>query len=144
MAGEAQENPRGPPSTARPHADTFPLATDHAELSRLATRASDPERHQLTPRYRECGRGIGVDTAASVVLLAGGDEGDSIEPLPGPAAEVVLFLDRCDDDPALFVALARGLVAVTRWCQLDSLSAVRARVEGEWDRWQLAREVPLG
>jgi hypothetical protein len=77
------------------------------------------------------------------MMLAGGDAGDPVEPLPGPAAKVVLFLERCLDDTDLVVALARGLVAVTRWSSRDSVSVVRARKAVEWDRWQLARDVPL-
>ncbi len=127
-----------------PHADTYPLAFDHDALRRLAVRASDPELHQLLRDTMSAASGLGVDTAASVVLFAGGDEGDGVEPLPGPAAEVVLFLDHCDDDAALLVALARGLVAVTRWSSPDSLSLIRASRSGAWDRWRLAREVPLG
>lgn len=127
-----------------PHAEAYPLASDHAALHLLAARASDPERLQLLRDMVGAAGDLGVDTAASVVLLAGDDEGDSVEPLPGPAPEVVLFLNRCPDDTELIVALARGLVAVTRWSSGDSLSAVRAPRTGEWDRWQLARDIPLG
>ncbi len=126
-----------------PHASAFPLATDRAELHRLALRASDPERQQLLRENVSESYGLGVDTAASVLLFAGDDAGDGVEPLPGTAAKVVLFLERCPDDTDLVVALARGLVAVTRWSSRDSLSAIRAPNAGEWDRWQSARDIPL-
>ncbi len=127
-----------------PHADACPLASDRARLHRLADRASDPERQQLLRDMIVAAARLGVDTAVSVVLLAGGDDGDCVEPLPGPAPEVVLFLDRCRDDTEMVVALARGLAAVTRWSSRDSLSAVRTRGTSKWDRWQLARDIPLG
>lgn len=127
-----------------PHAAAYPLARDHAELHQLGLRASDPERQQLLRDAVSAAFELGVDTAVSVMLLAGDDAGDSVEPLPGPAAKVVVFLERCRDDTELIVALARGLVAVTRWSSRDSKSAIRAIAAAEWDRWRLARDIPLG
>lgn len=127
-----------------PHAAAYPLATDKVQLHQLGLRASDPERQQLLRDVVSAAFGLGVDTEASIMLLAGGDAGDPVEPLPGPAAKVALFLERCRDDTELIVALARGLVAVTRWSGRDSMSAVRALKAVQWDRWQLAREIPLG
>jgi hypothetical protein len=127
-----------------PHAETYPLDTDRARLHHLAARASDPELRQLLRDMIGTAAGLGIDTTVSVVLVAGGDEGDAVEPLPGPAPEVVLFPGSCRDDTELVVALARGLVAVTRWSGGDSLSTVPAPRTGEWDRWRLARDIPLG
>ena len=127
-----------------PHTTAYPLATDPTELHQLGLRASDPERQQLLRNAVSSAFEVGVDTEASVMLLAGGDAGDPVEPLPGPAAKVAIFLERCHDDTDLIVALARGLVAVTRWSCRDSMSVIRALKAVPWDRWQLAREVPLG
>ena len=57
----------------------------------------------------------------------------------------MLFLDRADNERALITALARSLVALTRWRVVDSKSQLRgAAARGPWDRWMFAREVPLG
>lgn len=127
-----------------PHAIAYPLASDHAALHPLALRASDPERQQLLRDAVSRAVELAVDAPASVVLLAGDDAGDRVEPLPGSSANVVLFLERCHDDTELVIALARGLVAVTRWSSRDTKSAIRSPEAGAWDRWQLAREIPLG
>ena len=127
-----------------PHAPEYSLATNQAELHQLAIRASDPERQQLLRDAVSTAFELGVDAAASIVLLAGGDAGDAVEPLLGSSANVVLFLERCHDDTELVIALARGLVAVTRWAGHDSKSVIHATRTDDWDRWQLAREIPLG
>jgi hypothetical protein len=36
------------------------------------------------------------------------------------------------------------VASLTRWCADDSRSPVRAHLGEAWDRWQLARTIPLG
>lgn len=127
-----------------PDATSYPFLGEATALRACASRASDPELQQLLREQVQAAAELGALTPATVVLFAGGDGGDTVEALPGPKPAVVLFLDRCADNVDLSVALSRGLASITRWCAADSRSATRTAPTEPWDRWQLAREIPLG
>jgi len=127
-----------------PHLGVFPLPDERQGLRRLASRASNLDLQQLLRDQLHAAATVGVLEPSVVVLLAGGDEGDAVEALPGTRPTISLFLDCCADNVDLGVALSRGLASLTRWCTADSESAVRAATRDPWDRWELAREIPLG
>lgn len=127
-----------------PHADAYPIPGDAHALHLLAVRASNLDLQQLLRDQLHAAVELGTVEPTAVLLLAGGDEGDAVEALPGPRSIVTLFLDRCADATDLIVALSRGLAELTRWSAPDSESAVRALRSEPWDRWQLGREIPLG
>lgn len=126
-----------------PHQSELTLAADTSALDRLVARVTDAEWPQRLRDTVAAASALGADVAAQIVLLAGDDRGDPGEPLPTPLPVAVLFVERGGDD-ALLVALARMLAAITRWCASDSHSPIRSFVSQPWDRWELAREVPLG
>jgi hypothetical protein len=127
-----------------PHADAYPIPGDAHSLRLLATRASNRDLQQLLRDQLHAAADLGTVDPDAVLLLVGGDEGDAVEALPGMRPTISLFLDRCADNVDLAVALSRGLALLTRWCAADSRSALRAALIEPWDRWQLAREIPLG
>ena len=127
-----------------PHLDAYPLPEDPQELRRLASRASDLDLQQLLRDLLRAAVTLDALEPATVVLVAGDDGGDMVEMLPGPRPAIVLLLDRCADSVDLHVSLARGLASLTRTSAADSESAQRAAMRDPWDRWELAREIPLG
>jgi hypothetical protein len=127
-----------------PDAGAYPLTVPLPALHALAERASDPGLQQSLRDQLSAADDLGMISPFSVVLLAGGDDGDPMEALPSIRPAVVLLLDRCADDLELSVALCRGLAALTRWCAADSHSPIATLTRSPWDRWQLAREIPLG
>jgi hypothetical protein len=127
-----------------PDTTSYPLPGEATALRACAAWASDPDLQQRLREQVQAAAELGALTPASVMLFAGGDDGDSVEVLPGQKPTVTLFLDRCVDMVDLSVALSRGLASITRWCATDSRSVMRAAPMKPWDRWQLARTVPLG
>lgn len=123
--------------------DELALANSPVLLERLLPRAADPGQQQLIRDLVSAAADHGADVAPRIVLLAGADEGDAAEPLPLRPPQLALFLDRATDLHQLTIALARGLAALTRWCARESGSALRPHIGPDWDRWTLAREVPL-
>lgn len=127
-----------------PHLDVYPLPDERQGLRRLASRASNVDLQQRLRDQLHAAADIGALEPAAVVLVAGDDAGDSVEALPGHKPAIVLFLERSADNIDIGVALSHGLASLTRWCAADSESVVRAATRDPWDRWQLAREIPLG
>jgi hypothetical protein len=127
-----------------PDTGTYPPAIPLGLLHTHASRASDPALQQALRDQLSAADDLGMITPFSVVLFVCGDDGDPMEPLPGVRPAVVLMLDRCAKEPELFLALARGLAALTRWCAPDSHSPLRSANATPWNRWELAREIPLG
>lgn len=126
-----------------PHADSYPFPVASNVRYRLAAQASDPGVQQALRDQLSAADDLGMLTPFSVVLFAGGDDGDPMEPLPGLRPTVVLLLDRCEDAVDRALALARGVAALTRWCAPDSESPLRAIDQSRWNRWELARVIPL-
>lgn len=129
---------------ARTPADAvFPLATDLAALRALAPRAADPATQQLLRDTLGDAAALGADVTGDLLLMAGAGDGDGMEPLPHPAAEVVLFVELLPSEEALIVAVARAAATVTRWRSPESQSALARVAAAAWDRWELARTVAL-
>lgn len=127
-----------------PHEVQLPLAMSRPAVRGLAERAAEPARQQRCRDLIAAAASLDIDVRADVFLLAGGDDGDPMEAIPLPSARLAIFLNRCDDDQALTIALARGLVAITRWGATWSTSLLRTTATSPWDRWELAQSVPLG
>jgi hypothetical protein len=120
---------------------TLALATDRLDLDRYAAAAADAgvqqEVRDVLARAAEHGALV-----APAALLASAAAGDSVEALVDPATIAVLVNCVSAEEPVT-VAVARAAAAVTRWTAADSASPLR-RTPGEiWDRWLLARTVPL-
>ena len=126
-----------------PHLGVFPLPDERQGLRQLASQASNLDLQQRLRDQLHAAARLGALEPAAVVLVVGDDGGDPIEALPGRRPTIALFLDRSVDTIDLGVGLSRGLASLTRWCAADSESAVRAVMREPWDRWQLAREIPL-
>jgi hypothetical protein len=130
-------------SARAPLLDTFPLADDVGVLRSTARHAADPAVQQLLRDFLVRAAGLGADRCHSVVLVAADGAGDVAEPIPWPDANVVLFLDHTDHNDMQIVALARAVVALTRWTAPGSHTLVAHDPHRGWDRWQSARDVPL-
>jgi hypothetical protein len=126
-----------------PASGTFPLSEDRGILRAIAPRAADPATQQLLRQALGDATGLGADHVGDVVLVAGDGEGDGVEPLPHPNADVVLFLELLPEDDALVGALARAAATVTRWRSRDSQSVLSRVAAAAWDRWELVRTVTL-
>jgi hypothetical protein len=126
-----------------PLSDTMPLGRDVSVLPLLAQRAADPAVQQQIRDTLVRAAELGADRCRDVVLVAGDGTGDAVEPVPWPDADAVLFLDRIADEPAMVIAIARAVAALTRWSAADSRSTLTHDPLQDWDRWQAAREVPL-
>jgi hypothetical protein len=117
------------------------------ERERLEQLARDVRERNLPDTLHDLARAArdhGVDVAVTLVLAATerGD-GDDIEVLPVGHPTLALLLDRLEG-PAV-VPLARGLAALTRWCDPASASAVRRALSlTEWRRDTFLDLVPLG
>lgn len=125
-----------------PHREELALGEDHTEASRHASRVANPEWQQHLRDTIAAAHALGIDAPAEGTLLLGGGRGDAGEPLPAVRSVVALFVER-GDDTALMVALACGLASVTRWVAADTRSAVAEHLGERWDRWELARVIPL-
>jgi hypothetical protein len=130
-------------SARTPLLDTVPFATDAGVLRPIARRAADPTVQQQLRDLLVRAAEFGADRCRGVVLVPADGVGDLAEPIPWPDANVVLFLDRIEQDDGLSVALARAVTAVTRWTAPDSRTLVAHDPHRAWDRWQSARDVPL-
>lgn len=126
-----------------PASATFPLTGDLAALRALAPRAADPATQQLLRQAVGDAAALGADVVGDVVLLAGVGDGDGVEPLPHPTADIVLFLELLPGDDALVAAVARAAATVTRWRSPDSQSVLSRVAAAAWDRWELVRAVAL-
>jgi hypothetical protein len=106
-----------------------------------ASRAVDDELLSALRAMRDRMVGAGFGEPAQLVLAASAAMGALAEVIPGTASTVVLFLDRGDDHA---VALAGAIAMLTRWNDPAMGNPIaRIAAQGTWDKWQVAREVPL-
>lgn len=126
----------------RQRTPTEPRLPAPTSFGPLVDRARDTSLHQLLRDSRDRLADRGLRAPRFLVLVASSAPGAVAEVLPDPGGNgVALFLDRADDD-ALVAALAAAMAQLTRW--LDPVSPIAAHARrGDWDRWAVAREVPL-
>lgn len=125
-----------------------PLAPQLAmpmDIDRLVERARDPT---LPVRLREiigALRDLGIEPPShQCVLIAIEAPGDGWEAIPDPVRPMILlYLDRLEDDLALTAAATRALTSLARWNHYLETSPASPLLVGGWDRWRVAREVPL-
>ncbi len=129
-----------------PDRPTLDLATDRSLLRLLAARTAGRAAQHRIAGVMERAAAAGADIGCDVVLLAGDARGDLLEVLPHTnPPTVVVFAELAgggaDGVRRLHTAVARGVALATRWRSADSASELATGAE--WDRWALARDVPL-
>lgn len=125
-----------------------PLASQLAmplDVNHLVERARDPALAARLQELLGTLRDLGIDPPPhQPVLIAIEAPGDGWEAIPDPAnAMIFLCLDRLGDDLAISAAATRALTSLVRWSNYLGSSMPCPLLEGGWDRWRIAREVPL-
>ncbi len=120
----------------------LPPGADPAALRKASESARDSALHRTLRAAVAGSRAHGADWPAELVLFPGDGTAATFEALPHPVPTVVLLVDSDRRADQLAAAVARGVSALTRWCDPGSASPVRGML-APWSRWQLAAQVPL-
>lgn len=127
----------------RQRAPLLPELPAPAEWTVAVGRANDADLLDAIRAKRDQMAEAGFRAPAQVVLAASAAPGPIAEVIPGSSSSVVLFLDRAPGNE-ITSALAGSIAILTRWNDPAMGNTIaRFASRGAWDKWVVAREVPL-
>jgi hypothetical protein len=114
------------------------------DLDRHAARAADSATALTLEAILAHHAAAGWRVPDRVVLLAGTEAGPAAEVLPEPdQRSVALYLDRAPGE-TVEAALIEAIATYHRWTDPAGTNPIaRIAAQGDWDRWDAARRVPL-